>query len=411
MSSHDLEPDEALIKQIFPNSLVQNVSPILQTWDKCVFRCDVQESDSPSSNAVIVRLETEPEEANTNFVVVAELQKLAAVACPQYVPLPRQVGRASNNDGTSLLFSVVDFVEGVTLQDVWPQLSAENQGKVVEEIVGVVKSLQSVRLTSEILTNISTTVMKYMGADLHLDTNLLGGPHTGFLSNGPSLLEAHLERLKMHRPFCSIERDSVSGDSTVQPSLPELDPLLVKKEDMDAWPASAVLCHNDLTPRNIMLKEQKSDSVTEYRLAAVIDWEFAGFYPPAYQQALQDAYLGNGNQLLSFYLKLKRQMLALIPRSPSQLVLAQALVLVYDSRVQVLFNGFNVPARIRHAFLHMMSLSRDSDPYLGWTCTTIPAYDAKALQDLETRIIDEVVAHRKAKAKQKASLSAATPAS
>lgn len=120
MSSRNLEPDDALIKQIFNNCLVQNISPILQTWEKCIFRADVHESDSPTSTAtpVIVRLETEPDEANTNFIVVAELQKIAAATCPQYVPLTRQAGRASNGDGKTFLFSVVDFVQGVTLQDV-----------------------------------------------------------------------------------------------------------------------------------------------------------------------------------------------------------------------------------------------------------------------------------------------------
>lgn len=114
----------------------------------------------------------------------------------------------------------------------------------------------------------------------------------------------------------------MSGDAKVQPTLLELGSVLVKKKDMDAWPAVSVLCHNDLTPRNIMLKKQEIDGIADYRLAAIIDWEFAGFYPPAYQQALQDAYLGNGNQLLSFYLKLKNRMVPLIPRSPSQLAFA-----------------------------------------------------------------------------------------
>jgi thiamine kinase-like enzyme len=137
---------------------------------------------------------------------------------------------------------------------------------------------------------------------------------------------------------------------------------------MDKWPGEAVLCHNDLNPRNLIVHLRTTpDDKSEYKLAGIIDWEFAGFYPPSYELSLQDCYLGGANQQLSFYLRLKEQMKNLVPRSSSQIALLQAKELIFESRQRMLIDETNVAARIRKRFIEESGLTRDSDPYVGWT--------------------------------------------
>lgn len=102
-----------------------------------------------------------------------------------------------------------------------------------------------------------------------------------------------------------------------------------------------------------------------YSLAAIIDWELAGFYPPSYQLSLQDTYLGDGNRHLSFYLLLKQGMKDTVPLSPSQVALVRAMELMFESQYRWLSDGTNIPAHIRKRFREMLGLTRDKYPYLG----------------------------------------------
>ncbi len=125
-----------------------------------------------------------------------------------------------------------------------------------------------------------------------------------------------------------------------------------------------MFCHNDLTPRNLILKTSEGpDGNTRYKLAALIDWELAGFYPPSYELSLQDTYLSAGNRHASFYLLLKERMKDLVPPSPSQVALLQAMELMFESQQRKLSEGTKIPANIRKRFMIRLHLIRDKSPY------------------------------------------------
>jgi hypothetical protein len=190
----------------------------------------------------------------------------------------------------------------------------------------------------------------------------------------------------------------------IQSNFEELGSATVSNSDMEQWPKEAVFCHNDLTPRNLMLQPTGSaGGITSYKLAAIIDWELAGFYPPSYQLSLQDTYLGLGNRHLSFYLLLKERMKDITPRSPSQVALLRAMELIFESRQRFLFEGSNIPAHISKKFREMLGLSRDEDPYVGWTCeagaASPPEFSREDAQRLEDDVVAEMISRRQAKAK------------
>lgn len=252
---------------------------------------------------------------------------------------------------------MVEFVEGDVLEDVWQQMSAGEQNAVVTELVEALKKFHSVRLSDKGVQELVEKTLRENGDEVPESLEqpgVFGGPDTGFLNGGLGLLDCAMERRKLKKPFCTVEAMVDSPDIKVQSSFQELGSVTLKKSDMDAWPGEAVFCHNDLNPCNIIVqKHDPSSGKPTRKLAAIIDWELAGFYPASYELSLQNTYLAAGNRHLSFYVLLKEHMQKLVPRSSSQIVLLQAMELIYESQQRSLFEGTNVGAHIRKRLLKM----------------------------------------------------------
>lgn len=403
MADRDVTPDDSLLKQIFTPIQPETISIFLQNWDKCVFKAQFPKGLGDRHSASVVRLEAE-NEGPKSFTTIAAMQQIAATIIPELVPQTLQVGKVKNAQGRMFHFSVIELVEGDLLEDVWQQMSAEEQSSVVAELVEALEKLHSVRLgdkwVKEILGN------TYREGDDVLKSfeqpGAFGGPHTGFLNDGPALLNSIMERRKLKKPFYTTEPIVNSGDIRMQSSSVELGPTVINKSDIDKWPAEAVLCHNDPSPRNLILRSHPSlDGKSNYKLAGIIDWELAGFYPAAYELSLQDTYLSGANRHVSFYLLLKAQMKNVVPRSSSQVVLLQAMELIFESQQRLLLEGNNIPAHIRKRFMNNSRLARNNDPYVGWTRSLqdgpFPEYSSAAMQKLEDDVVQEMVARRKSK--------------
>ncbi|EHK97938.1 hypothetical protein M7I_6278 [Glarea lozoyensis 74030] len=111
-----------------------------------------------------------------------------------------------------------------------------------------------------------------------------------------------------------------SQDVKIQSNFDELGSLIVRKSDMDQWLREAVFCHNDLTPRNLILKK----------------WDLPG-------------------------------------------------------------------GKKKYKFLECLGLTRDDDPYAGWTPERkegkIVDFSSTAMQRLKDDIVQEMEERRKSKAK------------
>lgn len=268
------------------------------------------------------------------------------------------------------------------------------------ELVEALNKLHFVRLSDSWAKEI---LSKMHGADDEFLETLeqplvFGSPHTGFLKDGPTLLHYIMKRRKLNHLFYTTNINS--EEIKIQSSFEELGSTIVTDNDMENWPEEAVFCHNDLTARNFILRsEATTEGELVYKLAGIIDWELAGFYPASYELSLQDTYLG-ADLHLSFYLLFKEQMNKAVPRSLSQITLLQAMELIYESQQRLLKERNNIPANIRKRLLDNSKIVRDDDPYAGWTRS---AEDGLVLdpsnadfQQLVDDVIKEMVAKRKA---------------
>ncbi|KAI4601505.1 hypothetical protein KJ359_011634 [Pestalotiopsis sp. 9143b] len=398
MDSKALAPDEQLLRQLFGQQRPMIIM-FLQNWEKCVFKAEFPSKAGESMPAKVVRLEIVEKESQS-LSTIAAIQQIAAAVIPDLVPKVYEVGTIDDSQGRSLHFSIAEFVDGETLQDVWWGLNASAQDAIVEQLGKAIKKLHTVRPSA-----VPHGAGGRLGDQLK-QPGVFGGPQTGFMNTGSDLLASIMEQRKLKKQFCIIEATSDPEGITIQSNFEDLGALTIEKADSDKWSEEAVLCHNDLNPRNIIIRQQESqDGTIEHRLAAIIDWELAGFYPASYELSLQDTYLSTGNQHLSYYLKLKSLMRNLVPRTLSQIQLLKANELVYESQQRHQGNGTNVPAHIRKRFIEYFHLVRDDDPYVGWTSgiddNDLPPWSDEAAQKMEEDVIQAMLVKReKAKTQQ-----------
>lgn len=398
MDPRDIAPDGVLLEEIFPGQPQVSTSIILQNWEKCVFKASFPDSSEPSSQR-IVRLEVlNEDEKATRFPIVSAMQQIAAGALHDLVPNTFETGVANNTQGKRFQFCVIEFVEGYTLEEVWEEMDSENQRSVVAALVGALRKLHSIRISDDRVQSVLRQVLDGSEQEAFKKA-VMGGPSTGFLNDGPTLLGAITKRWVLKRPFHTTTPITSHGDIVVESHYGELGSVTLEKSSMEQWEHEAVLCHNDLTPRNIIVRPCNSpDGRSDYQLSAIIDWELSGFYPASYELSLQDTYLSAGNRLISFYLLLKRQMKDLVPSSSSQLSLLKVVEILFESRLRCLAEGSNIPANIRQRFMQRLQLCRDKDPYIGWVPRDQGAaqlsFSRADAQSLEDDVVAEIIAAR-----------------
>lgn len=387
----NVAPDESLLEHIFATDRPACVSILLQNWDKCVFKAEFSGCRPPC----VVRLEANGGRRPPQLATVAAMQHIAAVCIPDLVPKVLQVGIAANAQGRGFQFCVMQLAQGVPLDEVWDEMSGEDQRSIAAAVAEALGKLHSVRLSDDAVQAVLGRALGE-GAGI-LDKAVIGGPWTGFLDNGRALLTSIAQRLQLKRPFYSMQLTADGKGLVIQSSFEYLGSATISDSNIEQWPQEAVFCHNDLTPGNILL-QSVPDASPRYKLAAIIDWETAGFYPPSYELSLQDTYLSCGNQRLSFYLLLKQRMKDLVPRSPSQIALLHAMELLFESRQEMLAEGTNVPAHMRRRFRERLQLSRDEDPYIGWKPEQgAPGFSRADGQKLEDDVVAEMIARRQSK--------------
>ena len=404
MDDREVTPSESLLKHIFGQSQPTSISIILQNLEKCVFKAELPGPVPGNTQPCVVRLEADIEEPS-GLAMVAAMQEIAGTCIPGLVPRTLQVGTAADAGGRQFQFSVVEFVQGHTLEEVWDGMDDDNRRSFVADLAEALKKLHSVRLSDDIVQTILRQTIDAREEGNGILDAALGGPSTGFLHRGLDILAVYMQKRKLRKPFCAIELSTKPMGVVVRSSFENLGSVVIPHTDMDQWVKDAVFCHNDLTPRNLILRESSTVRGTpRYELTAIIDWELAGFYPPSYEISLQDTYLSGGNRCISFYSLLKQRMLELVPppdQSSPQVTLLRAMELVFESQKRMLWESNNIPAHIRQRFKEKLRLRRDANPYLGWTQDTRDGppldFSRDDAQRLEDEMIAEVMARREAK--------------
>ncbi|PKS11103.1 hypothetical protein jhhlp_002864 [Lomentospora prolificans] len=377
MDPRDIKPDHPILKHIFNDAYPGAITIFTQNWDECVFKVDFSYYANPRPPC-IVRLEVEDDEP-TKFAMTAALQGLAATILPGLVPKVLQVGKAKNEGGRLLNFSVTEFIDEKTLDDVWYELNADGRSSLISELAEAVEKLHSVRLSDQ-------KVQEFLGNALKDEPGLLkelsgpgtfGGTQTGVFNSG-SVFMGHIikEHTDIKQPI-TVNVLSEPRGIEIKSDFEDMEPVVVEESDMDRWAEEAVFCHNNLNPNQIFVRKLADGG---YSIAGILDWTLAGFYPASYELSLQDSHLGLGHGNVSFYLLLKDRLKEVTPRTSSQIALLRARELIHESHERVLVSSDIVSSAVRKKFLDKLELVRDEDPYVGWRRTPGTSHDCSAAE-------------------------------
>jgi aminoglycoside phosphotransferase (APT) family kinase protein len=210
--------------------------------------------------------------------MVAAMQEIAATSIPGLVPEALQIGSTAKEQGREFQFSTMEFVDGVTLEEAWDEMTDEDHISTISDVVEALSMLRSLRLCDPKVQTILRRVLGEGSQDA-FEKGAIGGPLTGFLNDGPSLLSSIEQRWSLQRPFHTIQAIADPEGLIIKSSFADLASAIISNSDMEQWPKEAVFCHNDLSPCNLILQSYKSPGRnTRHKLAAIIDWEYAGFY-------------------------------------------------------------------------------------------------------------------------------------
>jgi hypothetical protein len=237
-------------------------------------------------------------------------------------------------------------VEGDTLEKVWEKRGDEDRNSVVAELAIAVSKLHCVGMSD---LTVQTVFRTFLSGNDHVLESIqepgnFGGPSTGFIHHGIALLDAVMERRKLKTPFCFLESSCDSQNLKVVSAYEDLGSIIIDKSEIVTWSEDAVFCHNDLTPRNIIIHSSiDHNGMFKYKLAGIIDWE-----------------------------------------------------LIWESRQRCLLERNNIPAHIRKGILEVGILVRVEEPYAGWRRLEgqVVEIDSTAAQILEDDLVEEMIAKR-----------------
>ena len=333
----DLVPDNALLNHIFRSSTPASIDILSQTYEVCTFIAymDTTRPTAPFPRNVVVRLELP---SKIPLRTVSALQKVATLAIPEVVPAVFQSGTAIAEDGREVEFSVTAFVDdAVTLETVWDDLDDDQQSTIMDTVLDAMTKLQALDLADESVQEIlkaggseafSKTTGEEGGGFLSSKPNnmvLLGNREIGFFTDVPSLLAGivaynHVSAEMTLSPSASKRSGNINGIlmTSTDDEFPRV--LNIGRKELELLHGQAVLCHNDLEPRNLLVRPSHVDVmgddgslVQNYDLAAIIDWEMAGFFPFAYEYVNKNFLLGVANLSFSWYSLFRRRTAALLP--------------------------------------------------------------------------------------------------
>lgn len=174
-------------------------------------------------------------------------------------------------------------------------MAADSSASDTEDVVEALGKLHPLRFSNAGVQGSLSWEFYSKGEEDYREFNkaVFGEPWTGFLAGGTCLLPQLEWQDQFPEPHHSVQPLGNSEDCIIASNLGDSARPPSQVSTRCSGPRKLFLCHNDLTPRNLILgARQGPEGNMTYRLAAVIGWELGGFYPPVLKLGLHITSLG-----------------------------------------------------------------------------------------------------------------------
>lgn len=365
----NLVPDETILFEIFSVTIkLTSCHIISNTFNTCTFSIhDV--TPLPDHPNIIVRLET----SQGRLAAIAAFQTLCHTSqLTDLVPPVLSVGTVTTTDKRQVEYSVSPYYTGTTsLEDVWDTLDDTNQLELVNSVVYGIEKLQKLDI-SNIYRGLGGTPYFPDHINSQPGKRFIGGPDLGYYQDIKQFLGKIIQTGNQILPTCELlDLDNGIAINSIYNDIGRVE---LSYSDLDNLLHYVVCCHNDLEPRNILVKEVFPTEAkgVRYKLAAIVDWDMVGFYPFAYEYGGKDTILGISNLSFSWYTLFKERTSHLLPRDECHTKFIKALWIINESKRRRMTR--NVGVRFQAKWIEREEVEISPDLRQGW----IRKSDAKA---------------------------------
>jgi hypothetical protein len=370
VEQRELVPDEKILSAIFSDAAgvtLKSCNILSNTFDTCTYSIHLDVAPVSSyPKDLLVRLET----SGGRLAIVASVQRLGHAQLPDLVPLVLDVGNTITADGKPVEYSVTAFCMGtITLEDIWDTISPTHQLESVDSVVRAVEKLQALDRNSEdVRSRLDTPYRLDNGASLsdglQSSKAMIGGSNLGYSPDIKQFLGRILQASNPQPPNCTLT--GTDEGITIGSAFEDVGGVEFTHSELDDLQQHVVFCHNDLEPRNILVRgtSPTEDKSQRYELAAIIDWEMAGFYPFAYEFDVKDTVLGSSNLSFSWYSLFKERTSHLLPRAEGHTKLIKALRVIDESKKRSMAR--NIGIRVQAKWVERENVELSSDLRQGW---------------------------------------------
>ncbi|GAB0132577.1 hypothetical protein EsDP_00001009 [Epichloe bromicola] len=385
MSRPALVPDPKSLSGIFKGAggvELANCHVIMNTPDACTFHlhCDSALFQKHPKD-LLVRLQT------SDLADVASIQRLAYTRLPDLVPPILDVGDTLSANATKLHHCITPFyTDAVPLSNVWDMLERDQQHEMMDLIVSAVEKLQDFEHTEMCLGSNNNS----RGFDnLKYGKGPADAPRRACTCDTKRLIYSIVGGINESSRLLETDDGIV-----LEPLLKGMVRLELTSSELEELQKQVVLCHMDLEPRNVLVKERPDNEGgrCRYDLVAIIDWEMAGFYPFAYERGIKDTALGSSNLSFSWYSLFKQKTCHLLPSEDCHGKLLQLLWFVSEARKRQLPR--NVGVRVQAKWVNRESIQRAADPRQGWIrktgCSAPRTFTKEDQESLEHEVLKEL---------------------
>lgn len=199
---------------------------------------------SPEASPQVYRLDAKTVAKTGDVVRMSEAATMRLVREKTSIPVPRVFDAGVRKDGTGHVCILMEYVEGETLDKAWESLNASQKAGIIAQLLGYLGQLRAI-----------------------------GGPYIGCV-DGTHCQDQFFSDCKDPASYGPFHSESAFCDGLVRSLRERTQNTWVDMicRFIKALPQhNIVLTHNDLAPRNILVRDAK--------VVAILDWELAGYYP------------------------------------------------------------------------------------------------------------------------------------
>ncbi|KAF4853400.1 hypothetical protein CGCSCA4_v002231 [Colletotrichum siamense] len=360
MGEQVIVPDLAVFQGMFGSDWQHSPrhTIIFNTIDTCEFVIDLTDREEPPDGLpthLMARIEKP--RRNNQLLCSAAFQKLAHRKMPSLVPKVWGAGTTRTRDGLQLHYLLSQhYPNAVPAEKYWDEFNPVVKKAFMKDIVDAMSELQKINfgdLDMEDWVILSENGLQTQEME---DIPAVGNSQVGWFSDMASFLTKRLSPGNARYELATSVDGSILLDGDFKKDSSMRHQVEFTPDNLALLTYSSAFCHNDLEPRNILMRPRQVDFGPGYELVAITNFDSAGFFPFAYETAIKDTLLGLQNRCASWY-ELYKDMthrFLWVHENPtgnesSQEKLIRAIVLTDAARKNA--QGFNVGNRVQEKWL------------------------------------------------------------